>query len=103
MYRLRTPMLFWALMGVCSLCLVETLFFLFPGQAAENHLDSNTPITIKFSCAKGSGLLRLDIPRDADPKLVQSINLRSDVKMWMPRGAVVHYEEPEEQDGTTPR
>lgn len=102
MSRFRTPMHFWTLMGVCTLFLVETLLVLFPGQTTETSPHSDTPLTIKFSCAQGSGLLRLDIPLDADPKLVQSINLRPDVKMWMPRGAVLHYEEQAKQEGATP-
>jgi hypothetical protein len=98
----RMPMHTWALLIVSTLFLGETLFVLFPAQSAESHHASNTPITIKFSCANGSGLLRLDIDRNVDPELVQSINLRSDMKMWMPRGAELRFEEYETPNGSVP-
>jgi len=103
MHRVRTPRHFWALLvGICTLLLLAALCFFSPGRTTENYSDANSPVTIMFSIAPDSGLLRLDIPRDADPKLVQSINLNHEVRMWMPQGAVLHHEGPKEHDGTTP-
>jgi hypothetical protein len=82
--------------------LAETFFFFYPTQANENRADPKPPLTITISCAQGSGLLRLDFDRDADPKLVQSINLRDDLKIWVPRGTQLHFEEDEKPAITAP-
>jgi hypothetical protein len=68
-----------------------------PGEAQnpmppESAADSASPIIIKFSTA-GRGLLRLEIPRNADPALVQSQNLRRDLKVYLPKGTSWYYED----------
>ncbi len=95
MNQFRISLQTWALAIVSTLLLAETFFVLFP---ASDH-DPRSPVTIKFSCAQGTGVMRLDLDRDADPALVQSINLRSDLTVWMHRGADVHYEPPDEYHG----
>jgi hypothetical protein len=96
MNQIRIPIQTWALLVVSVLLLMETFFVVFP---AQDRPDPRSPIVIKFTCANGTGMMRLDIDRNLAPKLEQSINLRSDLTMWMPRGAVMHYEGPEEDHG----
>ena len=99
-FRMSAPS--WALAAVSIMFLAETFFFFYPSQANENRTEPKPPLTIKVSCAHGSGLLRLDFDRDADPKLDHTINLREDLKIWVPRGTQLHFEEDEKPAGTAP-
>ena len=86
----------WALAIVSTLLLTETFFVLFP---AQERPEARTPFTIKFSGAEGSQIMRFDFDRDEDPELVYSIKLRNDLTMWIPRGTIMHYEEPDAYHG----
>ena len=95
MSQIRMSARLWALTAIGIMSLAEAFLFFYPTQADENQIEPKPPLTIKISCAHGSEWFRLEFDRDSDPNQGQVIDVRDDLRIWVPGGTTVYFEENE--------